>query len=241
MLAAERRYDGIVIETTGLANPAPVIQAFSADRVLAAQCRLDGVVTVADALNSPRQLAEHRDAVDQMALASVIILNKGPESASPDAVEARLRAVNPAAPIVRTERGRVEPADILDTHGLELGRVADSLAEPPPEHDHTNADGIGSVTLTSMQPFDAEAVESWLTDLLAVRGENILRTTELIWVSGEPRKLALQSVHILLEGDFAAPWGGPEPHQSRLVFIGRQLDEDRLRSGFLACTSPTAS
>ncbi len=231
--------DGIVIETTGLANPSPVIQTFIADQVLAAQCRLDAVVTVADAMHVGAQIDSAADAAAQVALASVILLNKASEAPGIEDTEARLRAINGTAPIHRVDRGRADPGWIFGTRGFDLEQVASQL-EPLDEagHHHDHTGGIGSVTLTCDVPLDPGAVERWLTDLLAVRGEDILRTKGILWAEGESRRLVVQAVHMLLEGDLTTPWPSPAPHRSTLVFIGRGLDADQLRAGFLACRAP---
>ncbi|MGR3495967.1 CobW family GTP-binding protein [Citreimonas sp.] len=227
--------DGILIETTGVANPSPVIQTFTADQHLAAQCRLDAVVTVVDAVNAGARLDDSRDAVDQVALASVLVLNKAFE-ADADAVAARLRAVNPHAAILRCDRGRVDPEAVLDTGSFDLARVADDLAPLPANdhHDHVAADGIESVTLREDAALDADAVEAWLERLLSVRGEDILRTKGILALAGEERRFVLQAVNMMIEGDFGTPWGA-EPPASRIVFIGRSLDRAVLREGFSAC------
>ncbi|KKL24747.1 hypothetical protein LCGC14_2412240 [marine sediment metagenome] len=241
LLDRGRALDGIVIETTGLANPSPVIQTFSADQTLAAQCRLDAVVTVVDALHIDRQLDDSQDAADQIALASVILLNKSDEAPQIDRTVARLAGINRFAPLHRINRGRAGLDLLLDTGGFELEHVADRLAQDTPAHapndapGHDHTGGIGSVTLTDDRPLDADALERWLTELLTLKGERILRTKGILWVAGAPRRLVVQAVHMLLEGDMTTPWDGPPPHVSRLVFIGRDLDPAALRAGFLAC------
>lgn len=224
-------FDGIVIETTGLANPAPVIQTFYADQHLAAQCRLDAVVTVVDALHVERQLVASTDAADQVALASVILLNKASEADCAGA-EAKLRALNPFAAMHRVDRGRADAAFVLDTHGFDLERV--EIKDSTAHHDH-GPEAITSVSLTTDQPIDAEALERWLTGLLALKGPDILRTKGIIWADGAECRLVIQAVHMLMEGDLTVPWDTPAPHQSRLVFIGRNLDSETLRDGFLSC------
>jgi G3E family GTPase len=244
LMARAEDLDGIVIETTGLANPAPVIQTFGADQVLAAQCRLDAVVTVADAVHVGAQLDDTGDAAAQVALASVILLNKAGDAPGIEATEARLRAINGTAPIYRTDRGRADPDWIFGTRGFDLERVAaglEPLRDEDGHHHHDHTAGIDSVTLTCDAPLDAAAVERWLTDLLAVRGEDILRTKGILWAAGESRRLVVQAVHMLLEGDLTTPWPGPGPHRSTLVFIGRALDPDRLRDGLLACRAPVSA
>lgn len=224
-------FEGIVIETTGLANPGPVIQTFYADQHLAAQCRLDAVITVVDALHIAGQLRDSQDAADQVALASVIVLNKSSETDC-TGIEAALQALNPFAPCHRSDRGQVDPSQVLDTRGFDLDRV--TLPETSPHQ----GSQIKSVSLTSDQPMDAQALEQWLTHVLATKGQHILRTKGIVWLHGEPRKLVIQAVHMLMEGDQTTPWDSAAPHNSRLVFIGRGLDAEALSDGFLSCRAP---
>ena len=240
LLDSGRPLDAILIETTGLANPSPVIQTFQADQVLAAQCRLNAVVTVVDGIHGLAQL-DTTDAADQAALASLIILNKASEAPDRPALRDRLRALNPFAPIRETDRGDIPAAEILASDGYSLDRVAERLSDTPP-HDHLHGpDAVTSVTLRSRAPMDAAALETWLTSLLSVHGERILRTKGIIWAEGEPRRLVLQAVHMLMEGDFLGAWPGQPPHESRLVFIGRDLDQSALQEGFDACRSRQAA
>lgn len=237
LLKGGDRFDGLLVETSGVANPSPVIQTFYADQSLAARCRLDAVATIVDAIHFDPGGTIEPDKADQVAFASVIFLNKASESSDIDAVEARIRALNPLAPVHRIDRGRAEVASIIDTGGFDLARIADAF--PPDDHPHSDhhlaAAGLGSVALSTDGPLDAERLETWLRELLRVRGNDILRTKGIVWAEGSDRKLVLQAVQMLIEGDFTTPWGEAEPRRSRLVFIGRNLDADALRQGFLAC------
>ncbi|WP_439523977.1 CobW family GTP-binding protein [Marivita sp.] len=236
LLDQGRALDGIVIETTGLANPGPVIQTFYADQQLAARLRLDAVVTVVDALHGMQAL-ERRDTQDQVALASVILLNKSDGAPDVSPLEDRLRAINPGARLHRINRGRADPDDVLDTHSFDLDALGgpDALPDAPP-HDH-GPGGITALCLRETAPMDEAALERWLTDLLTVHGEDILRTKGLIRTTGDPRPLAVQAVHMLIEGDRLD--GRPAPQESKLVFIGHNLDTNALMAGFAACTAPT--
>lgn len=241
LLAEETGLDGILIETTGVANPSPVIQTFLADQVLSARCRLDAVVTVADCLRIADQVTREDEAADQVALASILLLNKSLEGDA-EAAEVALRRLNPLAPVHRIERGRIDPALVLDTGGYDLDRAAD-LPRPLDEggrEGHTVAAGLSHVCMTAERPVDAEALERWLTDLLSVRGEQILRTKGILEVKGEERKLVVQAVNMALEGDFCGRWPAG-PRQSRLVFIGRALDRAALEAGFLSCLADQQS
>ena len=179
------------------------------------------------------------DAVDQIAFSDYLILNKIDDAATPvDDIENRLRALNPFAPITRTNRSAVPAEKILNRHGFDLDRVESQL---PPDtghdhhgHDHIDSTGISSVSLTCPTPLNAEKLEAWLQELLARQGSNILRTKGIMSVDGEDRKLVLQAVNMMLEGDYVGAWGD-ETRRSRLVFIGRNLNYDELNQGIQNC------
>ncbi len=237
LLGATRRYDGIIVETTGLANPSPVIQTLVIDQVIGAQCRLDSVVCVVDAMRILDQFADGHDVADQIAFSDHIVLNKIDDAAAPLLdIETLLRALNPFAILSRTNRSDLPADAVLDRHGFDLDRIE---AQLPPDtathdHDHLEAAGIASVSLTCDAPLDAARLEGWLTELLARRGADILRTKGVLSIAGEDRKLVVQAVNMMLEGDYAGRWG-TEARTSRLVFIGRRLDAAALRSGLDGC------
>tara|TARA_R110000868_G_scaffold10900_11_gene52773 strand:- start:15621 stop:16625 length:1005 start_codon:yes stop_codon:yes gene_type:complete len=242
LLAEKPGLDGIVIETTGLANPSPVIQTLVIDQVIGAQCRLDSVLCVVDAVNIVTQLASGTDAADQVAFSDHIVLNKVDDAALPiDDIEARLRRLNPFAPITRANRADVPAGAVVNRSGFDLERIAAQLDPLAPDgdghdhnHNHIDATGIGSVSLTCDRPLNAERLEEWLQDLLARHGTDILRTKGIVSVAGEDRKLALQAVNMMLEGDYVGNWGD-EARVSRLVFIGRHLKKDDLEPAFRNC------
>ncbi len=229
--------DGIIIETTGLANPSPVIQTLVIDQVIGAQCRLDSVLCVVDAAHILDQLADGIDAADQIAFSDHIVLNKIDNAAAPaDDLEARLRQLNPFAPITRTNRSDVPAKYVLNRHGFDLDRVEAQLAPDTGHHNHDHIDtsGITSVSLTCDTPLDATSLEDWLQELLARQGGNILRTKGILSIEGEDRKLVVQAVNMMLEGDYVGGWES-EARISRLVFIGRKLNYDHLKLGFQRC------
>lgn len=245
LLAEKRDLDGIIIETTGLANPSPVIQTLVIDQVIGAQCRLDSVLCMVDPVHISGQLADGKDAADQIAFSDHLVLNKIDDATVPlDAIEATLRQINPTARITRTNRSNVAASAVLNRHGFDLDRVEaqlphDDRDDEDGHHDHSHHDhiadsGIASVSLSCDEPLDAGRVEDWLQDLLARQGSDILRTKGILSVAGEDRKLALQAVNMMLEGDYIGPWGEGE-RISRLVFIGRNLDRERLDAGFRSC------
>ncbi len=264
-------FDAIVVETTGLADPGPVAQTFFVDDDVRARTQLDSVTTVVDAKHLPLRLADSREAVEQIAFADQIVLNKTDlvDDAGLKAVEAAIRRINPLAPIHRTTRSQVpldailgrgsfdleritaiEPEFLNPAHG-EPGHVHDEHCDHDHDHDHDHhghdhhhhhephdhaaAAGIKGVSLTTDRPLDGIRVTNWLNQLLAEQGPDILRAKGILDIKGETRRLVFQAVHMILEGDYQRDWKDGEARYSRMVFIGRNLDEAALRAGFEGC------
>ncbi len=254
-------FDAIVVETTGLADPGPVAQTFFVDEDVKARTVLDSVTTVVDAKHITARLDDSREAREQIAFADQIILNKTDLVPEGDlaSLEARLRRLNPLAPIHRAERSNVPLEAILGRGGFDLERILELEPEflnPPhgeeghvhdehcehdheghDHHDHVHDDDIKGVALTLDAPVNGAAVSRWLSELLAVKGPDILRAKGILNVKGEERRLVFQAVHMILEGDLQREWRADEPRLSRMVFIGRDLDEASLRAGFEACAA----
>jgi G3E family GTPase len=262
-----RAFDAIIIETTGLADPGPVAQTFFVDEDVKARTRLDSVTTVVDAKHILISLGESREAREQIAFADQIVLNKTDLVSAADLsmIESRLRRLNPLAAIHRAERSNVPLEAILGRGGFDLSRIV--ALEPEflnpahgeaghvhdehcghdhehhghgqghEAHDHVHDDDIKGVSLRLGQPLNAAKVTRWLNELLAAQGPDILRAKGILDVAGEDRRLVFQAVHMILEGDFQRPWNGADARESRMVFIGRNLDEAKLRAGFEACAA----
>ncbi|MDE2199105.1 MAG: GTP-binding protein [Rhodospirillales bacterium] len=231
------RFDGIIIETTGLANPAPVAQTFFVDEGVRARTRLDAIVTVVDAKHLPQRLEDSHEAADQIAFADVIVLNKVDlvSAAELAAVEQQIRKVNKFAKIHHSTKADVPIAELLDQGAFDLGRV---LAHTPgflTEDDHEHNDDIASMSFELETPIDPERFNAWIGALLAERGGDLLRTKGILAYAGEDRRFAFQAVHMIADGDFIGPWKAGEPRTSRLVFIGRNLNRPQLRRGFESC------
>jgi G3E family GTPase len=254
LMKRARNFDGILIETTGLADPGPVAQTFFADRDVAAWAKLDGIVTVADAKNLRARLEDSKEAVEQIAFADVVLLNKI-DLVSPEE-RARLatviHSINEHARIAMTERCEVPLDKILGLGSFDLNRILednpDFLENNKHEHDdhehhhdhkhdHFHEAGITSVSLTADQPIDPVKFESWIGELRANKGPDLLRYKGILDMAGSDAKLALQGVHMMMDASNLTPWKKGEKRQSRLVLIGRNLNEAALREGFASTHS----
>ena len=240
------KFDAILIETTGLADPGPVAQTFFADEELAAATRLDAIVTVVDA----KHVALHWDAPEvpeQLAFADVVLLNKTDlvTPAELEALEARVRRMNPAARIHRTQNAIVPMDALLDIGAFSLDRVLshepDFLPKPDHghhhpehEHDHTHDAAITSVGVELPGSLNAKRFNAWMSELLQSKGQDIFRMKGVVSIAGDPKKFAFQGVHMTFDGRPMQPWGDA-PRVSRLVFIGRHLDREALTDGVRSC------
>ncbi len=265
-LSGKGGFDAIVIETTGLADPGPVAQTFFVDEEVKAKTRLDSVTTVVDAKHVLLRLADSREAVEQIAFADQIVLNKTDLVTADELahVEARLRRINPLAPIHRAVKSVVPLDAILGRGGFDLERIVslepDFLNPPHGEaghvhdedcehdhghhHDHAHSgearghshddQSVRGVALTLDKPVDGTRITQWLNKLLEAQGPDILRAKGIIDVKGEDRRLVFQAVHMILDGELQRAWKPDEKRCSRMVIIGRNLDEAALRAGFEA-------
>ena len=230
--------DAIIVETTGLADPAPVAQTFFVDQDVADRTKLDAIVTVADAVHRDTQLEEHHEAEEQIAFADVVLLNKTDviEGKSLDHVEARIRKINPYAKIIRTARCAAPLEEIVGLNAFSLDRVLE--VEPDfleSDHDHDHDDDITSVSFVSDTPLDFEKFQTWFGKLLQTRGQDILRSKGILDFEGFDDRYVFQGVHMLMDGSPMGAWPEGKPRNSRVVFIGREIDNMGLKEGFEAC------
>jgi G3E family GTPase len=259
LLSKDRNFDAIVVETTGLADPGPVAQTFFVDGFLRSKTELDSVTTVVDAKHVELRLADSREALEQIAFADQIVLNKTDLVTEEElrTIEAHLRRLNPMAPIHRAQRSNVQLDAILGRGGFDLNRItelepnfltpAHSEAEHVHDehcdqdhhehHDHQHDHGIRSISLHTDKPMDRRKIARWLTALTKNQGPDILRAKGIIDVKDNNRRLVFQAVHMILEGDLQREWRDGEPRYSRMVFIGRNLNQAELKSAFEACVA----
>ena len=233
------KFDAIIVETTGLADPAPVAQTFFVDEDVAERARLDAVVTVADAKWLVARLKDAPEAKNQIAFADVILLNKVDlvSAAELDEVEARIRSINPGARIHRTQNCAIPIAEVLDRKAFDLDRIME--VEPDfleAGHHHHHDDEMISFSFRAGE-VDPEKFMPWISELTQREGLNILRCKGIVAFPKEPKRFVFQGVHMILDGDLQRDWKPEEKRESRVVFIGRHLDKASIQEGFLACAA----
>jgi len=245
-------FDGVIIETTGLADPAPVAQTFFADDEIKNRAYLDAVVGVVDAVHIAGQIEHSHEAVEQIAFADVIVLNKT-DAASPEQLEAAqaiIQRLNRGAKVVTTSRSLVDLAAILDLGAFSLDRAMDLDPHFLPKHhghdhghDHgqSHYEGIDSIAMRVSAPLSEELFDAWLSELVGSRGLDILRLKGVLQMGDDPRRYIIHGVHMMLEGDYQGPWPADSVPESRFVLIGRNLADPLVRAeieaGFRACAA----
>ena len=265
LMKRKGRFDAIIVETTGLADPAPVAQTFFVDEDVQKAARLDAVVTVADAKWLAARLRDAPEAKNQIAFADVIVINKT-DLVSPAElreVEARIRAINPYASLHRAKKCDVALADVLERRAFDLDRildiepdflVAEDHAHDHDHHDHDHGHGDGddhhrrglkhyhdehmqSVAIKLEGDVDPAKFMPWINHVTQEQGPNILRCKGIVAMKGDAKRFVFQGVHMMLDGDSQREWKPDEKRESKVVFIGRDLEEEEIRQGFLACAA----
>jgi G3E family GTPase len=230
------KFDHLVIETTGLADPAPVIQTFFVDEDVQAQTHLDAVVTVVDA----KHIAQHWDASEaqeQIAFADVILLNKTDLVAAEALadLERRIRGMNAMAKIYPTRNTDVGMDALLGIRAFDLNRALDIDPQFLGEDAHVHDETVYSVAIVESGSIDATKLNDWLSDLLRNQGPDIFRMKGILNIAMEDRRFVFQGVHMLFDGRADRPWKPDEIRRNELVFIGRNLDEAYLNQAFREC------
>ncbi|GAB4834809.1 hypothetical protein Ancab_033077 [Ancistrocladus abbreviatus] len=254
------KFDHIVIETTGLAKPGPVIETFCNDELVSRYVKLDGVVTLVDSKHAMQHINEVKprfvinEAVEQVAYADRIIINKIDlvTEADLEILTKRIRCINGMAQIKRAKFGDVDMDFILGVGGYDLERIESEVHANDSDcaahqhdvrdehsrghhHDHVHDTAVSSVSIVSEGTLDLDEVDDWLERLLEEKGEDLYRLKGVLSVSDSDQRYVLQGVHSMLDGSPGKTWGPDEKRTTKLVFIGRHLDEAALRKGFKGC------
>ncbi len=259
LMRRKGKFDAIIVETTGLADPAPVAQTFFMDEAVGAKTKLDAVITIADARWLADRLKDAPEVKNQSAFADVILINKT-DLVAPEELrelEARIRGLNAYAPIHRTERAQIDINEVLGRNAFDLDRILEIepsfLETDEHHHDHHHDHGnnhhhhlgnelkhyhdeeMQSVSLKTEKSLNPDKFFPWIQDLVAKDGPNILRCKGILSFKDDPERFVFQGVHMILDGDHQRPWRADEARDSRIVFIGRNLPEDKIRQGFESC------
>jgi len=237
------RFDHIIIETTGLADPAPVAQTFFVDDEISTQLGLDAIVCLVDAAHIIQHLDEVRpegvenEAIEQIAFADRIVINKLDLVSADELaeVESRVRAINGLAQIVHTTRGQVDLDAVLGVGAFDLGRALELdpafLTDTEHQHDQT----VTSVGFEIPGELDGERLDNWLSKLLREQGTDIFRSKGILSINGDPNRYVFQGVHMLFDGVSDRPRAVGEDRTNKLVFIGRHLDRQALAESLAEC------
>ncbi len=227
------QFDAILVESTGLASPGPIVQTFVGDLNMREKVRMDAVVTLVDAQHLPQQLQDEDVVRDQIAFADRLILNKS-DLVSPEVLaerEALIRTLNPAAPILPAVQTEVPLETLLNTQAFDL----EASWKPHLNHHHHDAEEVTSVGFEVEGELDVNQFNAWLNSALLLHSGALYRMKGVIAFAGEPDRFVFQGVYSLLEGKRDRPWGPDEPRLNRVVFIGRHLDRSLLVEGFQNC------
>jgi G3E family GTPase len=256
LMRRKGKFDAIIVETTGLADPAPVAQTFFVDENVGKKARLDAVVTVADAKWLRDRLKDAPEAKNQIAFADVILINKTDlvTDAELRETEARIRGINPYARLHRTQRAQIPLQEVLGRNAFDLERILEiepaflETDEHDHDHDHHHDHGghghahgglkhyhdeeMQSISLSTDAPLDPDKFFPFIQNLVQAEGPNILRCKGILSLKDDPQRFVFQGVHMMLDGDHQRDWKEGETRQSRVVFIGRNLPEEKIRKGF---------
>ena len=233
------KFDRVIIETTGLANPGPVAQTFFMDEAIHGQYLLDAVVTVVDAKHAQKTLDDHDEARRQVGFADRILLSKTDlvEDAKVEELVRRLRQMNPRAHQAKVHMGEADIKEILDIRGFNLNAVLEVDPAFLETDYHEHDDDVKSFVWRDARPLHMEKMETFLSLMVQNYGEDLLRYKGVLNIQGEPRRMIFQGVHMLMGGTPGKPWEPGEKRESVMVFIGRKLPRRLFEEGLAYCVA----
>jgi G3E family GTPase len=232
-------FERVVIETTGLADPAPVAQTFFVDETVSRQYRLDAIVTMVDALHAPQQLDEHHEAQEQVGFADRLLVTKADlvDAGAVEALRQRLRQMNPRARIGEARHGVAAIEDVLDIHGFDLDAILEIEPAFLTDLEHQHDDDVTSFVFRESRPLELEKVERFLGRALRDHGTKLMRYKGVLAVQGVDDRVVFQGVHMVMGSTRGARWKKGETRESKMVFIGRDMPREWLLEGLAACAA----
>ena len=233
------KFDRVVIETTGMADPGPVAQTFFTDEEIGNYYLLDSIITLVDAKHAAKQLDEFHEAQEQVGFADRILMSKTDlvSAEETETLSKRLKRMNPRAPIKKVHFGDAPLGEVLDIRGFNLNAVLQLDPEFLVDSHHEHHDEVESFVFKADKPFDGQKLEQFLSGMIQVYGPDLLRYKGVLWMKGNPRRVVFQGVHMMMGGDMGKPWGKGEKKQSVMVFIGKKLPKDIFIAGMEECLS----
>ena len=231
----EARFEGLLIETTGLANPGPIIQTFFLDETIQTYYELDGIVTVVDAYHIQQHFEKGMEAEEQVAFADLIILNKQDlvTTSQLEEVKYQIQSLNPTAQIVPTVNSEI---DFSLLFGIQTFRTRDTL-DVRPHFPKEHLTGVQSFVLREERPIDMVKLNHWMTAVVSELGEYLYRYKGIIAAQGMDRRVVFQGVHTLFAASYDRPWKQGEERKSEVVFIGKELNKVWFEEHFHNCVA----
>ena len=240
-------FDGVLIETTGLADPAPVAQTFFVDERVVDRYKLDGIITVVDSKHITQHLDDEKpddvenEAVEQIAFADRILLNKVDLATDSEIKEVvkRIKGINALAPIYQTENSIIDPSELIGIGSFDLDKTLEmdpEFLDTDAEHEHDQ--NVTSISSKFKGELNVNKLERWIGELMQTKAEDLFRYKGVLAVKGMDQKFVFQGVHMLFGGDFSHEiglWKDGDDRECRFVFIGRDLDHQELEAGLLEC------
>lgn len=243
------KFDYVLIETTGLAEPIPVAQTFFMDDEIQDKYSIDGIITVVDAKHVLLHLDDSEECRQQIGFADVILLNKT-DLVTPDEVELledRIRSMNALARIHRTTNAEIDLERLLNIRAFDLNAKVEVEPEFLPKkdehghvdsshhHHHHHDEKVQSVGIEESRGLNPAAFNAWLSMLLQTKGPDIYRMKGILHFTGEKRRIVFQGMHMIFDATADRLWNEDEERKNKLVFIGKDLNREQLTSGFMSC------
>lgn len=229
-------FNRVIIETTGLANPGPVIQTFLMDDVMAQWFKIDAVVTVLDVKHLPYHLDEP-EAKEQIAFSDVLLFNKTDLVSlnKLDNLVEQVSDMNQTAKQLFSVNSEIDTKQIIDIDSFQLGQKLELNPNLLDSHHHHHHSDVRSFVLKDDRPLHINKVNQWFSYLVQIKGENLFRYKGILYIKDYKERVVFQGVHMLFSGKQDRPWKKDEKKQSEIVFIGKDLDVEEFRKGFEYC------